>query len=659
MRCRLPALDREVVAPMRTLSLVRRGLSALVCLFALAPSAAMAQRSADTVPLTAQVEQCHALLTSEPRLSLSMARSLLATPSLPASIEIGALGCLGIALRSQGQLGQTLDLPDRLQAAAARADAGKEDRLRAHSMAAHLLLWRGEHSQALTLTNTFLEDAVRERDVQGQIAALMQIAMIRGDAMGDAQGALTYLQKATVLSQHMRRPPNPGDLILYYNYGYALLRMQRHEEANTAFSRAEAIGTRLGGQELFLYRIASHRAEVQRLRGQLADAEARFRSVLSWQARQDPQGHIVTLQRLARLTIDQHGAEAARPLAEQAQMQAERGQFNDEIREGMDLLGDIHILLGHREQALGYARQARAIDSARSKGDILNQLAKLQATAERSIDPAEVNAVQDLDRVRVLRNGALIALLVVVTVATVLLLRMRRQRQRLALLSSTDWVTGTVNRREAERLLSLELAKAGGGQRSVVMLLELDAFKALNEQHGQAAGDAVLRAVTRCLRQHSDRHDRIARWAGGTFLVVRHDTAAAAAQALANRLRAAIERLVVDIGPGQHLTLTATLGVAPLPLFPTAPATLEDSLRAADRALQSARRSGHNAWAMLWGEEAGRDVDLYSLLHDPARAMACGWVSLAGSRPMAWLPPRQEPARPAVDQDVQTGRGQR
>ncbi len=659
MRCRLPALDREVVAPMRTLSLVRRGLSALVCLFALAPSAAMAQRSADTVPLTAQVEQCHALLTSEPRLSLSMARSLLATPSLSTSIEIGALGCLGVALRSQGQLDQTIDLPDRLQAAAARADAGKEDRLRAHSMAAHLLLWRGEHSQALTLTNAFLEDAVRERDVQGQIAALMQIAMIRGDAMGDAQGALTYLQKATVLSQHMRRPPNPGDLILYYNYGYALLRMQRHEEANTAFSRAEAIGTRLGGQELFLYRIASHRAEIQRLRGQVAEAEARFRSVLSWQARQDPQGHIVTLQRLARLTIDQHGAEAARPLAEQAQMQAERGHFNDEIREGMDLLGDIHTLLGHREQALGYARQARAIDSARSKGDILNQLAKLQATAERSIDPAEVNAVQDLDRVRVLRNGALIALLVVVTVAMVLLLRMRRQRQRLALLSSTDWVTGTVNRREAERLLSVELAKARGGQRSVVMLLELDAFKALNEHYGQAAGDAVLRAVTRCLRQHSDRHDRIARWAGGTFLVVRHDTAAAAAQALANRLRAAIERLVVDIGPGQHLTLTASIGVAPLPLFPGAPATLENSLRAADRALQSARRSGHNAWAMLWGEDPGRDVDLYSLLHDPARAMACGWVSLAGSRPMAWLPPRQEPARAAVDQDVQTGCGQR
>lgn len=643
---------------MRRLSFVRRGLSALVCLFALAPPAAMAQRSADSVPLAAQVEQCHALLTSEPRMALSMARDVLATPSLPTAIEIGALGCLGIALRSQGQLDQTVDLPGRLQTAAARADASKEDKLRAHSMAAHLLLWRGEHSQALTLTNTFLEEAVRERDVQGQIAALMQIAMIRGDALGDAQGALTYLQKATVLSQHMRRPPNPGDLILYYNYGYALLRMQRQEEANTAFARAEAIGTRLGGQELFLYRIASHRAEIQRLRGQLPEAAARFRSVMSWQARQDPQGHIVTLQRLARLTIDQEGAEAARPLAEQAQTQAERGQFSDEIREGMDLLGDIHTLLGHREQALAYARQARTIDSARSKGDILNQLAKLQATAERSIDPAEVNAVQDLGRVRVLRNSALIALLVVIVVATTLLLRMRRQRHRLALLSSTDWVTGTVNRREAERLLAAELAKARPGQRSAVMLVELDAFKAINEHHGQAAGDAVLRAVTRCLRQHSDNHDRVARWAGGTFLVVRHDTTAPAAQALANHLRVGIERLVVDLGPGQHLTVTASIGVAPLPLFPDAPATLEDSLRGADRALQTARRSGPNAWAMLWGEEAGRDIDLYSLLQDPDRAMACGWVTLAGSRPMAWTPPRQDPARAPVDPVSQPRSGQ-
>lgn len=585
------------------------------------------------------------MLTSAPQASLQMARSLLAAPSLPTSIEIGALGCLGIALRSQGQLDQALDVPDRLLGAAGRADASREDRLRAHSMAAHLLLWRGELSQALVLTNAFLEEAVRARDVQGQIAALMQIAMIRGDALGDAQGALTYLQKATVLSQHMRRPPNPGDLILYYNYGYALLKMQRHEEANSAFSRAESIGTRLSGQALFLHRITSHRGEIQRVRGQLPEARARFRSVLDWQAAQDPQGHTVTLQRLARLTIDEDGAEAALALAEQAQQQAEQGQFNDEIREGMDLLGDIHTLLGHREQALGYARQARAIDSARSKGDTLNQLAKLQATAERSIDPAEVNAMQDLGRVRVMRDSALIALLIVVVVATTLLLRQHRQRRRLAALSRTDWITGLLNRREAERLLAAAQAHARHGQRSVVMLVELDAFNAITERHGHRAGDAVLRAVALCLRRHSDSHDRIARWSGATFLVAREDTAAPAAEALANHLRVAIERLVIDIGQGQRLTLSASIGVAPLPLFANAPAALEDSLRGADRALQTVRRSGHNGWAILWGEQVDRSVDLYRVLSDPAKAMACGWLSLSGSRPMVWAPPRPDPAR--------------
>lgn len=646
---------------MPTLSFVRRGLSVLVCLSWLAAPCALAQHPMDSVPLTAQVQQCHGLLTSAPRTSLQMARSLLAGPVLPTSIEIGALGCLGAALRSQGHLDQTVELPDRLLAAAARPDATAEDQLRAHSIAAHLLLWRGDHGQALELTNRFLEEAVRQRDIQGQIGALMQIAMIRGDAMGDAQGALTYLQKATALSEHMRRPPNPGDLVLYYNFGYALLQMQRLEEANTAFSRAEAIGTRVGGQDLFLHRIVSHRAEIQRLRGQLPAAEAGLRRALAWQAAQDPQGQVVTLQRLARLTLDQAGAEAARPLAEQAQEQAERGHFSDEVRGGLDLLGDIHTLLGNREQALQYARQARDIDRARSKGETLNQLAKLQATAERSIHPADIHAMQDLDRVRVLRNGALIALLVVAGIATFVVLRMRRQRHHLALLSSTDRVTGLINRREAEQLLAAERAKGGADQRSVVMLLEVDAFKALNERHGEAAGDAVLRAVAQCLRRHCDSHDRIARWGGASFLVVRHDTAAPAAQALASHLRAAIERLVVDIGPAQHLTLTASIGMAPLPLFahaPDAPDALDDSLRAADRALQSARRSGHNAWAMLWGEDAGRDVDLYSLLHDPAKAMASGWLSLAGSRPMAWLPPRPEPARTPMDQDVQTGTGQ-
>ncbi|WP_421567663.1 diguanylate cyclase [Stenotrophomonas sp. PD6] len=621
---------------MITLSLVRRGLPALACLLSLTALPALAQRPLDGAPRMEQVEQCHALLTSEPQAALTMARTLLAARSLPTSIEIGAVGCLGVASRAVGQLDQTAGLPERLLAAAARADATTEDRLRARSMASHLLLWRGDHAQALALTRSFLDDAVRQRDVQGQIAALLQIAMIRGDAMGDAEGALVYLRKATALSEHLHRPPNPNDLILYYNYGYGLLQMQRNDEAAAAFKRAEAIGARLSGQDVFLHRIASHRAEIQRRGGQLQAAEAGFRGVLDWQAVQDPQGQVVTLQRLARLAIDQGQDATALARATQAQTLAEHGRFTDEVRNGLDLLGDIHTLQGNREQALRYARLGREMDQARSKDETLTELARLQASAERSIDPAQVNAVQDLGRVRLLRNSAVAALLAVWVIATVIVLRLRHQRRQLTALTRTDSVTGLVNRREAERLLDADVAQARQRGRSALLLIELDHFKQLNDRHGQGAGDRVLHAVATCLQQACDRHDRVSRRDGAGFLVARHDTSGKAAQALANHLRLAIERLVVEIGPGQHLTLSASIGVAPLPFFDAAPAVLEDSLRAADLALQGARQSGRNAWACVWGEHGGGAPPLHAVLAHPDDAMAAGWVTLSGSRPIRW-----------------------
>ncbi|WP_256776325.1 MULTISPECIES: diguanylate cyclase [unclassified Stenotrophomonas] len=632
---------------MNCLSLVRRSLPALLCVaVALSTPPAQAQRAGAGMPLVAQVEQCNALLASTPETSLQIAKALLARPTLPTSVEIGAIACLGMGLRSQGRLEETAGLPERLLAAVKHSDATAEDTLRARSMAAHLLLWRGDQAQALELTRTFLDESVRTRDVHGQISALMQIAMIRGDAMGDAQGALTYLQKAAALSEHLRRPPNPGDMLIHYNVGYALLSMQRYEEAQTAFDRAAAIGARLSGQDLLMHRITSHRAEIRRVRGELDQAQKGLDQALAWQTTQDAQGRIITLQRLARLALDRDQAAKGLALAEQAQTLADSGNFTDEIRHGLDVLGDAHTLLGQRQQALQVARQARELDQARSKGDTLNRLAKLQASAERRIAPAEVNAEQDLGRVRVVRNSAVAALLAVLAIAAFLILRLRRQRRELAALSRTDAVTDLPNRHEAERLLGD--ARASGQRRSALLLLEIDDFKALNDRHGQAGGDALLRAVARCLHSAVDRGDLVARWGGARFLVARHDTSDAAAQALANHLRTRIERLLVEIRPGQPITLSASLGVAPLPLFADQSGQLDDSLRAADRALQTAHRSGHNAWASLWGAAIGMEVDLHNLLHDPTEAQVLGWVTLAGSRPMPWMPPRPEPVRPSA-----------
>ncbi|MGH8045141.1 MAG: diguanylate cyclase domain-containing protein, partial [Stenotrophomonas sp.] len=142
--------------------------------------------------------------------------------------------------------------------------------------------------------------------------------------------------------------------------------------------------------------------------------------------------------------------------------------------------------------------------------------------------------------------------------------------------------------------------------------------------------------VASCLRKACDRHDLVSRRDGAGFLIARHDTSAQAAQALAGHLRLAIERLVVEIGPGQHLTLSASIGVAPLPFFDNAPAVLEDSLRAADLALQGARQSGRNAWACVWGERGSGAPPLHAVLANPDDAMAAGWVTLSASRPIRW-----------------------
>lgn len=629
---RVLTAELEIFA-MPTSPSLQRSLSALLCLLVLLCASAHAL---DRSPLMMQVQRCQTLLNSAPRTSLQVAQSLLATPTLPSPVEIGALSCLALSMRATGQIRETEDLPKRLMAAAERADTHAEDRQRARLMVANLLLWRGEHAQALALTTTVLEEGIQQRDVQAQIGALMQLAMIRGDLMGDAQGALIYLERATGLSTHLQRPPNAGDLTLYYHHGVALLSLQRYEEAIVAFERAVVIGARIGGQELILRRIASHRAEMDRALGRLEIAEQALAKTLAWQQFNDPQGRVVTLQRQARVAIDRDEATAALALAEQAQDLAEQGYFIDERRAGLDLLADAHLLLNQRSETLRYVREARELDQARIKGDALNQLAKLQAIAERDIDPAEVHAKQELEQLLVIRNSTVAALLAVLLIGGSWLLRLRAKNRRLTALSRADAITALPDRRETERLLGQLHETRTGQQRSVLMLVELDGFKMLNDRHGQIIGDAVLRTVAQHLQQSCDRDDLVARWNGASFLIARHDTRFNASQALANHLRLAIERLVIDVIPGQALTFTASVGVAPLPLFDNQPARLVESLRAAERGLQCARLNGGNACACLWGQSIAPDIALDTILRDLARAMQQGQLLLAGSRPLNW-----------------------
>jgi diguanylate cyclase (GGDEF)-like protein len=165
----------------------------------------------------------------------------------------------------------------------------------------------------------------------------------------------------------------------------------------------------------------------------------------------------------------------------------------------------------------------------------------------------------------------------------------RRAAGRLAYV---DELTGVGNRRRLDRDLSTALRDVSGasGARPVTLaMIDLDHFKALNDEHGHLVGDQVLRTVAGIIAASVRSTDVVYRYGGEEFCVLLRDTEPAVARAVAERLRDAIERTVFDIAPGCQVSITASIGLAAAQ-SDDASSVLGD----ADRALYGAKRSGRN-----------------------------------------------------------------
>ncbi|MCG5537738.1 GGDEF domain-containing protein [Halorhodospira sp. 9622] len=101
----------------------------------------------------------------------------------------------------------------------------------------------------------------------------------------------------------------------------------------------------------------------------------------------------------------------------------------------------------------------------------------------------------------------------------------------------TDWLTGVSNRRGLEEALLVELdrARRSGAPVSLVFL-DLDGFKALNDEQGHESGDRALQQVARLLRRRVREADAVARWGGDEFVILCRDTDLAGGEALAHAL---------------------------------------------------------------------------------------------------------------------------
>lgn len=154
-------------------------------------------------------------------------------------------------------------------------------------------------------------------------------------------------------------------------------------------------------------------------------------------------------------------------------------------------------------------------------------------------------------------------------------------------LSLLDGLTGLYNWRGFDRHLRATLDESRRtGSRGVILCFDLDGFKEVNDQHGHAAGDAVLRAVAACIKRLVKSHDAVARPGGDEFYAVLTRIEPAKGMARARDLDEAINRLRVPFG-GTFLEVRASVGV--VPFGPTD--SLEELLERADRRMYRQKRS--------------------------------------------------------------------
>lgn len=156
-------------------------------------------------------------------------------------------------------------------------------------------------------------------------------------------------------------------------------------------------------------------------------------------------------------------------------------------------------------------------------------------------------------------------------------------------LARQDGLTGVANRREFDARLTSEWNRARrSGTELGLLLVDIDHFKAFNDQHGHPAGDRCLQAVAGVLKAIAGRGgDSVARYGGEEFAVIVPGSPLSGVLALAERLREAVEALPLPEGP-----VSISVGVGYL--HPPALASADQLLADADAGLYAAKRAGRN-----------------------------------------------------------------
>jgi two-component system cell cycle response regulator len=269
-----------------------------------------------------------------------------------------------------------------------------------------------------------------------------------------------------------------------------------------------------------------------------------------------------------------------------------RPKSAEQLREMADASVDLVILsLNGEQDALRLVAQLRGSETSRlvpilliADGEDLPRLAKgLDLGAnDYIVRPVDRNELSARARTQVRRKR--------------LQDRLQDNYQRSLALALTDSLTGLYNRRYLlAHLDGLMVRASEGAQGPAMLMLDLDFFKRVNDAHGHAAGDAVLREVAGRIARHVRNFDLVARYGGEEFVVVMPETQLAVAAMVAERLRNVVASKPIALGDGLgEISVTISVGIA---VTREGGDNATHMLQRADKALYEAKGRGRNCVA--------------------------------------------------------------
>ncbi|UJW32638.1 GGDEF domain-containing protein [Saccharothrix sp. AJ9571] len=222
-------------------------------------------------------------------------------------------------------------------------------------------------------------------------------------------------------------------------------------------------------------------------------------------------------------------------------------------------------------------------------------LSRSDRTVKRLVGSWSDNALE----CATLSLGALVAValtirpeLVVLTLLPLYVLHRSVLVKQLEQAATTDSKTDLLNAISWHRLAEQEFGRAHRhGGVCAVLMLDLDHFKRINDQHGHLVGDKVLRLAADAITRQARKHDIAGRFGGEEFVVFLPEAGEAEGVRVAERICAAIKAVAVIGDSGTAATICASVGVA---AYPGAGGSLEELLLAADNALFSAKNLGRD-----------------------------------------------------------------